>query len=91
MARRVLAGTSMMALAALLVLPSLADEQIATPPDSSLWDSEAVIAEDDSTVTTDPLEAPTTMDDCRDGGWQALEFRNQGQCIRFVNTGKDSR
>lgn len=28
---------------------------------------------------------------CMNGGWEALEFRNQGQCVRFVMTGKDSR
>ena len=32
-----------------------------------------------------------TKDMCKDGGWEALGFRNQGQCIRFVNTGQDSR
>lgn len=34
---------------------------------------------------------PTTMDDCKNGGWAAYGFSNQGQCIKFVNTGKDSR
>lgn len=34
---------------------------------------------------------PDDKDDCKDGGWAAYGFRNQGQCIRFVNTGKDSR
>lgn len=28
---------------------------------------------------------------CKKGGWQDYGFKNQGQCIRFVNTGKDSR
>ena len=28
---------------------------------------------------------------CRDAGWKDLGFRNQGQCVRYVNTGKDSR
>lgn len=28
---------------------------------------------------------------CKDGGWQQFGFRNQGQCIRFANTGMDSR
>ncbi len=28
---------------------------------------------------------------CRDGGWEEFGFRNQGLCIRFVETGKDSR
>ena len=32
-----------------------------------------------------------TKDDCKDGGWEAYGFANQGQCIRFVNTGHDSR
>ena len=32
-----------------------------------------------------------SKDDCKDGGWQDQGFRNQGQCIRFVETGKDSR
>jgi hypothetical protein len=30
-------------------------------------------------------------DECRDGAWEDAGFQNQGQCIRFVNTGKDSR
>jgi hypothetical protein len=36
-------------------------------------------------------DAPSTKDDCKDGGWEDAGFRNQGQCIRFVNTGQDSR
>jgi hypothetical protein len=28
---------------------------------------------------------------CKNGGYEDYGFRNQGQCIRFVNTGKDSR
>lgn len=34
---------------------------------------------------------PTTKDECKDGGWAEFGFRNQGQCIRFVETGQDSR
>jgi hypothetical protein len=34
---------------------------------------------------------PETKNDCKKGGWQDYDFKNQGQCIRFVNTGKDSR
>ena len=34
---------------------------------------------------------PTTKDDCKDGGWEAYGFSNQGQCIAFVETGHDSR
>lgn len=29
-----------------------------------------------------------SKDDCQNGGWQTLGFANQGQCIRFVETGK---
>lgn len=37
---------------------------------------------------------PATKDDCKNGGWQTLHradgstFTNQGQCIRYVNTGR---
>lgn len=34
---------------------------------------------------------PEVRADCMDGGWEEYGFRNQGQCIRFVNTGQDSR
>ena len=34
---------------------------------------------------------PTSKNDCKKGGWETFGFRNQGQCIKFVNTGKDSR
>ena len=34
---------------------------------------------------------PSTADQCRKGGWKSFGFKNQGQCIRFVQTGKDSR
>ena len=34
---------------------------------------------------------PQTKNECKKGGWESFGFKNQGQCIRFVNTGKDSR
>lgn len=34
---------------------------------------------------------PTTKDDCKKDGWLSYGFKNQGQCVRFVETGKDSR
>jgi len=37
------------------------------------------------------LPTPATRDDGVDGGWARFGFSNQGQCIRFVNTGRDSR
>lgn len=36
-------------------------------------------------------EQPEMKGDCKGGGWDDYHFRNQGQCIRYVNTGKDSR
>jgi hypothetical protein len=46
------------------------------------------------TFTVDLPEAPVdpvTKDDCKDGGWMTYGFRNQGQCVDFVETGNDSR
>jgi len=34
---------------------------------------------------------PATKEECMKGGWEDFGFDNQGQCIRFVETGKDSR
>jgi hypothetical protein len=34
---------------------------------------------------------PASKDECMNGGWSDFAFRNQGQCIRFVETAKDSR
>jgi hypothetical protein len=31
---------------------------------------------------------PTSRADCQNGGWQRFSFKNQGDCIQFVNTGK---
>lgn len=40
-----------------------------------------------ASVTVD-LDYPLTVDQCRNGGWQALGFRNQGQCISTVNSNR---
>lgn len=34
---------------------------------------------------------PVAHEECMKGGWSGFEFRNQGQCIRFVETGVDTR
>jgi hypothetical protein len=39
----------------------------------------------------DVLPDAQTKEDCKDGGWEQYGFANQGQCVRFVETGKDSR
>jgi hypothetical protein len=30
---------------------------------------------------------PVSKDDCKDGGWRAFGFRNQGQCVASVQRG----
>jgi hypothetical protein len=42
-------------------------------------------------VTFEVLPDAQTKDDCVDGGFETFGFSNQGQCIKFVNTGQDSR
>lgn len=53
---------------------------------------------DNLSITFAPEATPATPDDgpanaaaCKKGGWSDFGFKNQGQCIRFVETGKDSR
>lgn len=49
--------------------------------------------------STDPVlellfplpDSPTSKEQCKNGGWEFFGFADQGQCIRFVETGKDSR
>lgn len=46
------------------------------------------------TYNFDPFRVATTTAACKNGGWQTLRradgttFRNQGDCIQYVNTGK---
>lgn len=37
------------------------------------------------------IDNPTTINECMNDGWEDYGFDNQGQCVRFVNTGQDSR
>jgi hypothetical protein len=39
----------------------------------------------------EPAKQLASKNECKKRGWEAFGFRNQGQCIRFVNTGQDSR
>jgi hypothetical protein len=34
---------------------------------------------------------PATKEDCKTAGWESFGFRNQGQCVRLIETGEDSR
>ena len=91
MDRRLFAGALVVLLSGVLVMPSLADEQDLSTASSPLWDSEEVIAKDDTIVTVDAFEDPDTVHDCRRGGWRDFGFDNQGRCIQFVLSGLDSR
>jgi hypothetical protein len=42
------------------------------------------IATDSGTINCGGL--PTSKDDCKNGGWKAYGFKNQGDCISFVAT-----
>jgi hypothetical protein len=42
------------------------------------------------TTTTTPGAFPTNKDECKRSGWQGFGFRNQGQCVSFVNHVSDS-
>jgi hypothetical protein len=46
----------------------------------------ALLTSGDITVV-DAQPLPTTTDQCRNGGWERFGFRNQGQCIAFVERG----
>jgi hypothetical protein len=47
-----------------------------------------------TTYDFEPYEVATSKDACKNGGWQTLRradgssFKNQGDCIQYVNTGK---
>ena len=74
---------------------------------SQPWGPRALVVADLSTLTVtaslDDLDDdihvitfvgsndPQTKDDCKKGGWEQYGFKNQGQCVRFIETGKDSR
>lgn len=47
----------------------------------------------DGTVSLTPIPSPTDKNQCKKNGWKEYAgpdgpFRNQGDCIQFVNTGK---
>lgn len=42
-------------------------------------------------VTFEVIPDVQSAEDCRNGGWEAFGFANQGRCIQFVNTGQDTR
>ena len=53
--------------------------------------STATFADNSGLIMSFLSADPTEKVDCTDDKWADYGFRNQGQCIRFVNTEKDSR
>ncbi len=59
------------------------------PPPNPQSPTEAVMREYSTVVVHDAQPpAPTSKAQCKDGGWQQFGFKNQGQCIAFVNRAK---
>ena len=57
---------------------------------SAYFDNVEVVLAGDA--TTYNFEAsPRTQDDCAAKKWQQYKFRNQGQCLKFVDKGIDTR
>lgn len=50
-----------------------------------------VVTMEDGVTIYDFEPAPQSKMDCKDGNWASFGFKNQGQCVRFMETGKDSR
>ena len=61
-----------------------------TATTATLVDRQGVIVKFVSPEPPKPVD-PVLQDECKLGGWSNFNFRNQGQCIRFVETGEDSR
>jgi hypothetical protein len=66
-------------------------ELLGSPPSacgSPLLISPALVTVGDIVVTDAPAPPPlpTSKDECKDGGWRQFGFRNQGECVAFVES-----
>jgi hypothetical protein len=61
-----------------------ANEYIGDDGNSDIWRTH--ITSFTAPVPASPV--PATKDDCKKDDWKSFGFKNQGQCIKFVNTGK---
>jgi sugar lactone lactonase YvrE len=39
-------------------------------------------------VVNPPAVVPTAKEECNTDGWQSFDFKNRGNCIQYINTGK---
>jgi hypothetical protein len=55
----------------------------------SLFDEGKTVLTNGRAVVFDARLVPTSKDQCKDGGWRDFpQFKNQGDCVSFVETGK---
>ena len=76
-----------------VVFDNISDRGVARVTNVSIGDYALDLEHDEDDEDDEGDEDPRAdaRDACKDGGWEEQGFRNQGQCIRFANTGKDSR
>jgi len=55
------------------------------PVNTIVYDPDLVVGGDLTVVDAQP--GPTSKDQCKRGGWAQFGFRNQGQCVAFVERG----
>ena len=61
-----------------------------SPKSFSYWDEQNGSSSFTATLT-ELYAGPQAKEDCKDNGWAQFGFKNQGQCVRYIETGKDSR
>jgi virginiamycin B lyase len=63
--------------------PNTAPLGIAAGPDRALW----FIEFNANKIGRISVPIPTSKDECKSAGWRAFGFKNQGQCVAFVERG----
>jgi hypothetical protein len=56
------------------------------PVNTLVYDPQVTVISGDLTVV-DAQPAPTSKEQCKKGGWTEFGFKNQGQCVAFVERG----
>jgi hypothetical protein len=72
----------------------LVDRTVLNPPPDTTTQTIYASVSSLSPFVIAKLNAPTDINQCKNGGWQTFSrsdgtpFKNQGDCVQFVNTGK---
>jgi hypothetical protein len=59
----------------------------ATPPVGETYTGPFVVDPGGDITITDALSVPTSKEQCQNGGYTSFGFKNQGQCVAFVQRG----